>query len=256
MSSPTRYEKTVIVGLPVLLAASLFVRLFTHGVVSLAGAAAYMVLAFTMLVWTWRHRSTRRIRHAPVEPPSTPRLELNAPNPVPSQCPVCGLTDLDERAVGDEVLGDGGTALARVVAYGPWRAHSECAAVVPYAAQTSDYLVRGTPQTPPPPDYVQPAASRALVGHISIDLQGLELAALRMRLPVTGASRERMWRQYGFTAREALRWYQAGFTPWSAEYYRIRWGSLAEMPAADRQQWAEEALAAERSRLDRSRREP
>src|SRR6185437_985806 len=59
-------------------------------------------------------------------------LRLRAPDPASGQCPVCSLTDLDERAVGDELLEDGGTVLARVVAYGPHRAHSECAAMVPY----------------------------------------------------------------------------------------------------------------------------
>lgn len=64
--------------------------------------------------------------------PEKPRLELKAPNPRPGQCPVCSLEDLDARAADDAFMGDTGTELARVVAYGPDRAHSECAAVVPY----------------------------------------------------------------------------------------------------------------------------
>lgn len=95
----------------------------------------FIPAAFAWFGWL----GTRRLApKAPaVEPaPTAPRWELKAPNPAPGQCPVCGLTDLAERAVGDELLGDAGTALARVVAYGPDRAHSECAAVVPYVAPT------------------------------------------------------------------------------------------------------------------------
>lgn len=76
--------------------------------------------------------ATRDSLKAVERAPAAPRWELKAPNPAQGQCPVCGLTDLAERAVGDELLGDAGTALARVVAYGPDRAHAECAAVVSY----------------------------------------------------------------------------------------------------------------------------
>lgn len=86
--------------------------------------------AFAWFGWLGSHCFAPK--SAGVAAPSTPRLELKAPNPRPGQCPVCSLEDLDERAAGDELLGDTGTALARVVAYGPHRAHSECAAVVPY----------------------------------------------------------------------------------------------------------------------------
>lgn len=60
-------------------------------------------------------------------------LRLRAPDPGPGQCPVCSLTDLDALAADDRFLGHAGTPWARVVPHGPHRAHSECAAVVPYA---------------------------------------------------------------------------------------------------------------------------
>jgi hypothetical protein len=73
-----------------------------------------------------------RARVSPLPASDAPRLELKAPSPRPGQCPVCSLEDLEERAADDAFMGDTGTALARVVKYGPDRAHSECAAVVPY----------------------------------------------------------------------------------------------------------------------------
>lgn len=95
--------------------------------------------------------ATRDSLKAVERAPAAPRWELKAPNPAQGQCPVCGLTDLAERAVGDELLGDAGTALARVVAYGPDRAHAECAAVVPYVAparSTSGGTRHSTPVKP------------------------------------------------------------------------------------------------------------
>lgn len=71
-----------------------------------------------------------------VDGPSTPRLDLKAPSPRPGQCPVCSLEDLDELAVDDEFAREIDPDLARVVAYGPDRAHFACAAVVPYKAPT------------------------------------------------------------------------------------------------------------------------
>lgn len=59
-------------------------------------------------------------------------LRLRAPDPLPGQCPVCAYDDLGVLGERDRDLGVEGTELARVVAYGPHRAHSECAAVVPY----------------------------------------------------------------------------------------------------------------------------
>jgi hypothetical protein len=59
MAEPTRYEKTVIVGLPTILAASLLVRLFTHGAVSRVALGVYLGTAVVMLGWLWRHESGR-----------------------------------------------------------------------------------------------------------------------------------------------------------------------------------------------------
>jgi hypothetical protein len=99
-----------------------------------AGLLPWYAIAMPIGLFAFTYRLRRHVApgRSTVEPPSTPRLELKAPNPEAGQCPVCSLTDLDERAIGDELLGDAGTAFARVVAYGPHRAHSECAAVVPY----------------------------------------------------------------------------------------------------------------------------
>lgn len=96
-----------------------------------AGLLPWYALVMPVALLAFTH-GVRRPRSAPVESPSTPRLDLKAPNPAPGQCPVCGLEDLDERAAGDDLLGDAGTALAKVVPYGPDRAHFECAATVPY----------------------------------------------------------------------------------------------------------------------------
>lgn len=67
MPRPTRYEKTVIVGLPLLLGASLLVRLFTRDGVSAVALWVYVALAVTMMAWGRRHdpgrRPSRRQRH-------------------------------------------------------------------------------------------------------------------------------------------------------------------------------------------------
>lgn len=55
MPSPTRYEKTVIVGLPTVLGVALIVRLFAHGTVSTVALCVYLAGAVTMLAWTRRH---------------------------------------------------------------------------------------------------------------------------------------------------------------------------------------------------------
>ncbi len=140
-------------------------------------------------------------------------LRLRAPNPAPGQCPVCGLADLDERAVGDGLLGDAGTALARVVPYGPDRAHAECAAVVPYAAPPLTVAGGAT----------QVAAKGSRMARWlapTVEAEGERLlAALRVHapeLPPSGSHAWEHWRQRGFLRHEAQAWYQAGFTPWRA----------------------------------------
>jgi Transcriptional regulator PadR-like family len=61
MSSPSRYEKIVIVGLPVLLGSAFLVRLFTHGTVSRVALWVYLAAAVVMLAWVRRHdRSAAR----------------------------------------------------------------------------------------------------------------------------------------------------------------------------------------------------
>lgn len=148
-----------------------------------------------------------------LEPPAAARWELKVANPVPGQCPVCGLADLDERAVGDELLGDAGTALARVVPYGPDRAHAECAAVVPYAAP-----LRSTPGAPSQVAAKGSRTARWLAPAVESEGERL-LAVLRSHgpeLPPTGSRAWESWRQHGFLRHEALAWYQAGFTPWHA----------------------------------------
>lgn len=57
---------------------------------------------------------------------------LRAPRPDPGQCPVCAYDDLDALAERDRDLEVEGTPLARVVGYGPDRAHAECAEAVPH----------------------------------------------------------------------------------------------------------------------------
>lgn len=138
---------------------------------------------------------------------------LRAPNPAPGQCPVCSLADLDERAIGDELLGDAGTVLARVVSYGPDRAHAECAAVVPYAAPpratsggTTQIAAKGS------------RMARWMAPTVEAEGERL-LAALRVHapeLPPSGSHAWEHWRQRGFLRHEAQAWYQAGFTPWRA----------------------------------------
>lgn len=83
-------------------------------------------------IWEVLRGLLRAPHRRPLPAAQEARLGLKAPNPMPGQCPVCSLEDLDERAADDAFMGDTGTPLARVVAYGPDRAHSECAAVVPY----------------------------------------------------------------------------------------------------------------------------
>lgn len=121
-------------------------------------------------------------------------LRLHAPNPAPGQCPVCALTDLDDLAAGDALLEYEGTGWARVVAYGPGRAHSECAAVVPYVAS---------------PRSTSPGAAA----------HGGCAAAGKPRLcvcPQCEKNRPRSpesWRELGFLRHEVQAWSGAGFTP-------------------------------------------
>ena len=98
-------------------------------------AAFWWALLFGTAMVRGRSRAHRASRPAvEASPTPAPRFELNAPDPAPGQCPVCGLEDLDELGVHDEMAAEIDPALVRVVAYGPHRAHYACAAVVPCVA--------------------------------------------------------------------------------------------------------------------------
>ena len=151
-------------------------------------------------IWEVLRGLLRAPHRRPLPVPQGPRLALKAPNPKPGQCPVCSLEDLDERAADDAFMGDTGTPPARVVPYGPDRAHSECAAVVPYAAPakptercaaipTDDGRVmclahnqgdpRCTVYPPPEPKPGKPRESaRTKGGHIAANVTAAEMGPL------------------------------------------------------------------------------
>lgn len=190
------------------------------------------------------------------------RWELKAPNPAAGQCPVCGLEDLDERAVGDDLLGDAGTALARVVPYGPDRAHSECATVVPWvkpqyaqgglvptAVEVCSTGNRARPCRCRECERQRPGRARS--GYVAGDVpvSGLGLLPGSLTRPGIGApvinntlrdsidvsaewrgfgvesfAEVQDWRRHGFTPDRARAWIRSGFaTPREAEATGFRW---------------------------------
>jgi hypothetical protein len=104
------------------------------------------------------------VNRAPKPPPPAPRLELKAPNPEPGQCPVCSMTDLAAVDEAEAFLG----RPDRVVAYGPWRAHWDCAEVVPYEAPK--------PVLPPREVHVSGGSCTCFACELAIDMQAAEVA--------------------------------------------------------------------------------
>ena len=54
MPSPTRWQKTVIVGSPVLLATTALTAHFTHGLVWAVAFGVYGLLSAALVWWLWR----------------------------------------------------------------------------------------------------------------------------------------------------------------------------------------------------------